>query len=58
VIAGSGHWVVDGEEVPVREGSFIRFDPDAVRCPHAGPDGLSFISIGSPAGSYEPRGPF
>jgi quercetin dioxygenase-like cupin family protein len=58
VIAGSGHWTVDGEDVPVRGGSFIRFDPQSTRCPHAGSDGLSFISIGSPPGGYEPRGPF
>ncbi|HYW28529.1 MAG TPA: cupin domain-containing protein [Gaiellales bacterium] len=58
VIAGSGHWTVDGEDVPVRDGSFIRFDPQSTRCPHAGPHGLSFISIGSPPGSYEPHGPF
>jgi len=58
VIAGSGHWTVDGEDVPVREGSFIRLDPQSTRCPHAGPDGLPFVSIGSPPGGYEPHGPF
>ena len=58
VVAGSGRWVVDGEDVPVREGSFIRFDQQSTRCPHAGPDGLSFVSIGTPPGSYEPHGPF
>jgi quercetin dioxygenase-like cupin family protein len=58
VIRGSGHWRVDGVEVPVREGSFIRFDPDSRRCAVAGPDGMTFISVGSKAGSYEPRGPF
>ena len=58
VIAGSGHWRVDGEEVGVREGSFIRFDAGSTRCPVAGPDGLSFISIGSPPGAYTPHGPF
>src|SRR4051794_23694889 len=31
VVRGSGHWRVDGTEVPVRAGTFIRFDPDAVR---------------------------
>ena len=59
VVAGSGAWRVDGgEEVPVRVGSFIRFDPDTVRCPLAGPEGLTFVSVGARPGSYEPRGPF
>jgi hypothetical protein len=58
VVRGSGHWRVDGEDVPVRVGSFIRFDPESTRVPVAGPDGLTFVSIGAPRGSYEPRGPF
>jgi quercetin dioxygenase-like cupin family protein len=62
VVRGSGTWFVssDGgkEEVPVREGTFIRFDADAVRVPLAGPDGLTFVSIGVKPGSYEARGPF
>ena len=58
VVRGAGHWRVDGEEVPVRVGSFIRFDPDSTRCPVAGPDGMTFVSVGSPRGSYEARGPF
>ena len=58
VVRGSGHWRVDGTEVAVRSGSFIRFDPGSVRCPVAGPDGLTFVSVGSPPGAYSPRGPF
>ena len=58
VVAGSGHWEADGEQVAVREGSFIRFDPETTRCPVAGPDGLSFVSIGCPRGAYTPHGPF
>ena len=58
VVRGSGHWRVDGEDVPVRQGSFIRFDPGSTRCPIAGPDGMTFVSVGSPRGSYEARGPF
>jgi hypothetical protein len=49
---------VDGEEVPVRAGTFIRFDPDSTRCPVAGPEGLTFVAVGAPRGSYEARGPF
>jgi mannose-6-phosphate isomerase-like protein (cupin superfamily) len=58
VVAGSGVWRIDGEEVPVRTGTFLRFDPDTVRCPVAGPDGMTFIGVGVRRGSYEPRGPF
>lgn len=58
VIRGDGHWRVDGEEVPVRPGSLIRFDAESTRVPVAGADGLTFVSIGAPRGSYEPRGPF
>ena len=58
VVRGSGHWRVDGVNVPVREGSFVRFDPESVRCPVAGREGLAFVSVGARPGSYEPRGPF
>lgn len=58
VVSGSGHWRVAGQEIPVRVGSFIRFDPDTVRCPVAGPNGMSFVSVGARRGSYEPRGSF
>ena len=58
VIAGSGRWRVDGDEVPARHGSVIRFDRDATRQAFAGPGGMTFVSIGARRGSYEPRGPF
>ncbi len=58
VFAGDGHWLVDGEQVAVSTGSFIRFDPGSTRQPVAGPDGLSFVSVGCAPGSYEPHGPF
>jgi quercetin dioxygenase-like cupin family protein len=58
VVAGGGIWRVDGEDVPVREGSFVRFDPESVRCPVAGPEGMTHIVIGARRGSYEARGPF
>ena len=58
VFAGDGHWLVDGEQVPVRAGSFIRFDAGAVRRPMAGADGLSFVAVGCPPGGYKPHGPF
>ena len=58
VVRGGGIWRVDGDEVPVREGSILRFDPAAVRCPVAGPDGMAFLAIGARRGAYEARGPF
>jgi quercetin dioxygenase-like cupin family protein len=58
VVRGSGHWRVDGTDVPVRPGTFIRFDPETVRQAVAGPEGLTFVSIGARRGAYEPRGPF
>ena len=58
VIRGSGVYRIDGEEVAVREGTFLRFDPETTRMPVAGPEGLTMIAIGARRGSYEPRGPF
>ena len=58
VIDGSGIWRIDGEEVPVGAGTFLRFDPETVRCPVAGPEGLTFVAVGARRGSYEPHGPF
>src|SRR3954468_13622107 len=40
VVHGSGVWRVEGEEVPVEVGSFVRFDAETTRCPVAGPDGM------------------
>ena len=58
VVAGSGHWRIEGEEVPVRAGTFLRFDPETTRQPIAGPEGMTFVAVGARRGSYEPRGPF
>jgi mannose-6-phosphate isomerase-like protein (cupin superfamily) len=58
VIAGSGRWIVDGDEIEVRRGTCLRVDPETTRVPIAGPDGLTFVAVGAPRGSYEPRGPF
>jgi quercetin dioxygenase-like cupin family protein len=58
VVAGSGIWRVDGEEVAVAIGTFLRIDPETTRCPVAGADGMTFVAIGARRGSYEPRGPF
>jgi len=58
IVAGSGWYRIEGEDVPVRVGSFLRFDPGTTRCPVAGPDGMTMIGIGARRGSYDPRGPF
>jgi len=58
VVAGFGSYRIDGQEFAVRAGHVLRFDPETTRCPVAGPDGLTFVAIGAPRGSYEPRGPF
>jgi mannose-6-phosphate isomerase-like protein (cupin superfamily) len=58
IIDGSGVYRVEGEEIPVRRGSVLRFDPETTRVPVAGPEGLTMIAVGARRGSYEPRGPF
>jgi quercetin dioxygenase-like cupin family protein len=58
VIRGSGIYRIEGEEIRVEAGTFLRFDPDTVRQPIAGPDGMTMLAIGARRGSYEPRGPF
>lgn len=58
VINGSGLYRIDGEEVPVDVGTFLRFDPETTRVPVAGPAGMALIAVGAKPGSYEPRGPF
>ncbi len=58
IVRGSGIYRVEGENVPVREGTFLRFDPGTMRMPIAGPDGMTMVAVGARRGSYEPRGPF
>jgi len=58
IVRGSGVYSIEGEEIPVRVGTFLRFDPGTTRQPVAGPEGLTMIGIGARRGSYEPRGPF
>jgi uncharacterized cupin superfamily protein len=58
VVRGSGVYRVDDEEVPVRVGSFLRFDPGTRRVPVVGPEGMALLAVGARRGSYEPRGLF
>jgi mannose-6-phosphate isomerase-like protein (cupin superfamily) len=55
VVKGSGTMRIDGEEVELRPGRFVRVDPAATRVPVSGDDGLEFVTIGAPLdGQYEP----
>ena len=55
VVKGSGTMRIDGREVELQPGRFIRVDPAATRVPVSGPDGLEFLTIGAPLDSqYEP----
>jgi len=58
IIRGSGTYVIDGEEISIREGDVFPFDPDTERGPKAGPDGPVNVAVGARRGSYEPRGPY
>jgi len=58
IIRGSGVYRIEGMEIPVGVGTFLRFDPGTTRVPVAGPDGMTMIAVGARRGSYEPRGPF
>ncbi|MGB2952737.1 MAG: cupin domain-containing protein [Gaiellaceae bacterium] len=55
VVRGGGTLRVDGEEVELRPGRFVRLDPAARRVPVAGDGGLEFLTFGAPLeGRYEP----
>lgn len=55
VVKGGGTMWIDGEEVQLRPGRFIRVDPDSTRVPIAGDEGVEFVTFGAPLeGQYEP----
>jgi mannose-6-phosphate isomerase-like protein (cupin superfamily) len=55
VVRGGGVMRLDGEELELRPGRFVRVDPATVRVPVAGDEGLEFITFGAPLeGGYEP----
>jgi mannose-6-phosphate isomerase-like protein (cupin superfamily) len=55
VVRGSGVMHVDGDEVELRPGRFLRVDPGSTRKPVAGDEGLEFVTFGAPPeGRYEP----
>ena len=55
VVKGSGKMRIDGEEIELKPGRFVRLDPQATRCPVSGSDGLEYVTFGAPiGGGYEP----
>ena len=55
VVRGSGVMRVEGEDVELRPGRFLRVDPASTRVPIAGDEGLEFVTFGAPLdGKYEP----
>ena len=55
VVKGSGTMRIEGEEIELRPGRFVRVDAAATRVPISGADGLEFVTIGAPLeGPYEP----
>ncbi len=58
VLAGSGVLRVDGSDLELRPGRFVRLDPETNRLAVAGSDGLTFVTVGSPRETpYVARGP-
>jgi hypothetical protein len=46
---------IDGEQIELKPGRFVRVDPTSTRLPTAGQDGLEFIAFGAPLDApYEP----
>jgi hypothetical protein len=46
---------VDGEEIELRPGRFVRVDGVSTRVPTAGEEGLEFVTFGAPIDTkYEP----
>ena len=55
VVRGGGTMRIDGEEVELRPGRFIRVDAESVRVPTAGDEGVEFVAFGAPLeGRYTP----
>jgi len=55
VVRGGGVMRIDGEEIELKPGRFVRVDPSSTRQPAASGDGLEFVTFGAPLeGGYEP----
>jgi len=56
VLAGSGTLRIDGEDVALDPGTWVRVDAASTRLPVAGADGLTFIAVGGrPGHAFVPR---
>ncbi|HYM63920.1 MAG TPA: cupin domain-containing protein [Gaiellaceae bacterium] len=56
VLSGEATFTIDGEEVAVAKGDYLRVDPSSTRQVVAGRDGLRFIVIGAkPKPAYDGR---
>ena len=55
VVRGGGTMRINGDELDLKPGRFVRVDPGSTRVPVAGPGGLEFVTFGAPLeGGYEP----
>jgi mannose-6-phosphate isomerase-like protein (cupin superfamily) len=55
VVKGDGYMRIDGDELELRPGRFVRVDPGSTRVPIAGREGLELVTFGAPLeGGYEP----
>ena len=56
VLEGGGTFTVDGEDVEVKPGDYLRVDPHATRLATAGGAGLRFIAVAAkPQAAYDGR---
>jgi mannose-6-phosphate isomerase-like protein (cupin superfamily) len=56
VLGGSGVMRIDGEDVELRPGRWLRVDPGHTRMPIAGSEGLTMIMVGgTPGRGFVPR---
>ena len=59
VLQGSGVLRIEGDELELMPGRFVRIDPETTRVAVAGEDGLVMVTVGSPRDEpYVARGPF
>ena len=54
-LAGEGVIRIDGEELDFRPGRYVYVPPELTRQIVAGPEGLSYLVVGSTPGGYVPR---
>jgi uncharacterized cupin superfamily protein len=54
-LAGAGVLRVDGDELDFGPGRYVFVPPEVTRQVVAGPEGLSYLVVGSRPGSYVPR---